>query len=56
MFLYDIEESEENQEENRESSESLSSKTDNLEITLERNLQVKSGTSLVMRCVGGTCG
>ena len=53
MFIYSTPESEEEQAESRESSVSLSSKRNDLEETLERKLRVKSGTSRVMRCVGG---
>ena len=53
MFLYNISESGKEKEESRESSECMSIKIDDLEETLERKLRVKSGTSRVMRCVGG---
>ena len=51
--LIQISECDEEQEESQESSKSISSKIDDLGETLERKFQVKSGTSRVMRCVGG---
>ena len=54
MFLTRVFECEEEEEgDSRETSDSIGSRIDNLEETLERKLQVKSGTSRVMRCVGG---
>ena len=54
MFLPSLSESEEElEEDNRECSESIGSKIDDLEETLERKLRVNSGTSRVMKCVGG---
>ena len=54
MFLTRVSECEEEEEgDSRETSDSIGSRIDDLEETLERKLQVKSGTSRVMRCVGG---
>ena len=53
MLLQRITESDDDHEDSRQSSGSIGSKTDDLEETLERKLRVKSGTSRVMRCVGG---
>ena len=48
-----INESDDEQEINRESSSSIGSRIDDLEEILERKLRVNSGTSRIMRCVGG---
>ena len=48
-----INESDDEQEINRESSGSIGSRIDDLEEILERKLRVNSGTSRIMRCVGG---
>ena len=48
-----ITESDDDQDINRESSGSIGSRIDDLEETLERKLRVNSGTSRLMRCVGG---
>ena len=48
-----INESGDEQEMNRESSGSIGSRIDDLEEILERKLRVNSGTSRIMRCVGG---
>ena len=46
-------ESDDEQEPTRDSSGSIGSRIDDLEETLERKLRVNSGTSRIMRCVGG---
>ena len=53
MFLSNISECEEEQEDSLESSRSLRLKKDDLEETLEQKLRLNSGTSRIMRCVGG---
>ena len=48
-----INESDDEQEITRESSSSIGSRIDDLEELLERQLRVNSGTSRIMRCIGG---
>ena len=48
-----INESDDEQEISRESSDSIGSRIDDLEELLECKLCVNSGTSRLMRCVGG---
>ena len=48
-----INESDDEQEITRDSSGSIGSRIDDLEEILERKLRVNSGTSRIMRCVGG---
>ena len=48
-----INESDDEKEITRDSSGSIGSRIDDLEEILERKLRVNSGTSRIMRCVGG---
>ena len=51
--MHTIPEDEDDRAISTDSTDSIGSRIDDLEETLERKLRVKSGTSRLMRCVGG---
>ena len=51
--MHTIVEDEDDREISTDSTDSIGSRIDDLEETLERKLRVNSGTSRLMRCVGG---